>query len=67
MAEVELTAGTIGYEDRPGEGPVVLLLHGLLMNGSIWDQVVAELPSDYRCIRPDTADGRSSPADEPGC
>jgi pimeloyl-ACP methyl ester carboxylesterase len=22
------------------------------MNGSIWDRVVAELPSDYRCIRP---------------
>jgi pimeloyl-ACP methyl ester carboxylesterase len=52
MARVELTAGTIGYEDRPGDGPIVVLLHGLLMNGSIWDRVVAELPSDYRCIRP---------------
>src|SRR4029453_18949251 len=52
MAEIELTAGKISYEDRPGAGPVVVLLHGLLMSGSIWDRVVDELPSDYRCIRP---------------
>jgi pimeloyl-ACP methyl ester carboxylesterase len=52
MAEIELTGGTISYEDRPGDGPVVVLLHGLLMSGSIWDRVVDELPSDYRCIRP---------------
>src|SRR5215204_953488 len=52
MAEIELTAGTISYEDRPGTGPVVVLLHGLLMTSSIWDRVVAELPSDFRCVRP---------------
>src|SRR5215216_2631055 len=52
MAEIELTAGTISYEDRPGEGPVVVLLHGLLMSGSVWDRVVGELPSDFRCVRP---------------
>ena len=52
MAEIELTAGTISYEDRPGPGPVVVLLHGLLMNRSVWGRVVADLPSDFRCIRP---------------
>ena len=52
MAEIELTAGTISYEDRPGTEPVVVLLHGLLMTSSIWDRVVAELPSDFRCVRP---------------
>lgn len=52
MAEIELTAGTISYEDRPGGGPVVVLLHGLLMTSSIWDRVVDDLPSDFRCVRP---------------
>ena len=52
MAEIELTAGTISYEDRPGTGPVVVLLHGLLMTSSIWDRLVAELPSHFRCVRP---------------
>jgi pimeloyl-ACP methyl ester carboxylesterase len=52
MPEIELTAGTINYEDRPGEGPVVVLLHGLLMTSSLWDRVVGELPRDFRCIRP---------------
>jgi pimeloyl-ACP methyl ester carboxylesterase len=52
MAEIELTAGPISYEDRPGDGPVVVLLHGLLMDASIWDSVVGELPNDFRCIRP---------------
>jgi pimeloyl-ACP methyl ester carboxylesterase len=52
MPELQLTAGTISYEDRPGDGPVVVLLHGLLMTGSLWDGVVGELPDDLRCIRP---------------
>lgn len=35
MAEVELSAGTIKYTDTGGDGPCVLL-HGVLMNGSVW-------------------------------
>jgi pimeloyl-ACP methyl ester carboxylesterase len=52
MPEIELAAGPISYEDRPGGGPVVVLLHGLLMDGSLWDRVVEELPGNVRCIRP---------------
>jgi pimeloyl-ACP methyl ester carboxylesterase len=52
MAQIHLTARTIDYEDRAGDGPVVVLLHGLLMNSSIWDRVVDELPRDFRCVRP---------------
>ncbi len=52
MSEVELSAGTIEYDDTGGEGPVVLLLHGLMMDGSLWRNVVSELRSDYRCIVP---------------
>ena len=52
MPEVELSAGTIEYDDTGGSGPVVVLLHGLLMDGSLWRHVVADLRSDYRCVVP---------------
>jgi len=52
MAEIALSAGAIRYEDTGGEGPVVVLCHGLLMAASLWDAVVAELGPGVRCVRP---------------
>jgi pimeloyl-ACP methyl ester carboxylesterase len=52
MAEIELSAGSILYEDTGGEDPVIVLCHGLLMTASLWDQVVEELGPGYRCVRP---------------
>src|SRR5271156_4059751 len=52
MAQIELSAGTIHYEDTGGDGPVLLFSHGLLMDGSMWDEVVAELGPGYRVVRP---------------
>lgn len=52
MPHIELSAGTIEYQDTGGAGPVVLPLHGLLMDASLWRGVVAELGDDYRCIVP---------------
>jgi pimeloyl-ACP methyl ester carboxylesterase len=52
MPEVELTAGRIEYEDTGGSGPVLVLLHGLIMDGSLWRHVVAELRADFRCVLP---------------
>jgi pimeloyl-ACP methyl ester carboxylesterase len=49
--EIALSAGTIEYQDTGGEGPVIVLLSGLLMDASLWDDVVAELDG-YRCIAP---------------
>jgi pimeloyl-ACP methyl ester carboxylesterase len=43
MPEIELTAGTIEYEDTGGDGPVLVLLGGLVMDGSVWDPLVADL------------------------
>jgi pimeloyl-ACP methyl ester carboxylesterase len=52
MPAIELTAGTIDYEDTGGEGPVVVLLHGLAMDGSLWRHVVDALRDDHRCVVP---------------
>src|SRR6266540_5300259 len=52
MAEIELSAGPVLYEDTGGEGPPIVLLHGLLMTASLWDEVVKELGPGFRCVRP---------------
>jgi pimeloyl-ACP methyl ester carboxylesterase len=52
MPEIELTAGTIEYEDTGGDGPVLVLLGGLVMDGSVWDPLVADLRRDHRCVVP---------------
>src|SRR5258708_19571717 len=52
MQEIELSAGMSEYEDTGGSGPVVVLLHGLVMDGSLWRHVVRELRTDHRCIVP---------------
>lgn len=52
MPEIELSAGAVQYEDTGGEGPPIVLLHGLLMTSSLWDRVVDQLHPDFRCIRP---------------
>ncbi|MFI1581767.1 alpha/beta fold hydrolase [Embleya sp. NPDC020630] len=50
--EVRLSVGTIGYEDTGGDGPTVVLLHGFLMDSSLWDEVIATLSVDHRCVAP---------------
>jgi pimeloyl-ACP methyl ester carboxylesterase len=50
--EIELAAGRIDYSDTGGDGPVLLLLHGLLMDASLWDDVAADLSLDHRCVAP---------------
>ena len=52
MSEIELSAGTIEYRDTGGDGPVVVLLHGLLMDASLWDAVIDDLSVDHRCVAP---------------
>jgi pimeloyl-ACP methyl ester carboxylesterase len=52
VPEIELSAGTIEYQDTGGPGPVLVLLHGVLMTGSAWRHVVAEFGSEFRCVTP---------------
>jgi pimeloyl-ACP methyl ester carboxylesterase len=53
MPELELSAGTIEYEDTGGPDPVIVLLHGLFMGGSLWRHLVPDLRTDFRCVLPE--------------
>jgi pimeloyl-ACP methyl ester carboxylesterase len=52
MPTVDLDAGPLHYVER-GDGPAVVLLHGLLMNHTVWDRVLKLLPDGFRYVRPD--------------
>src|SRR4051794_36773591 len=57
MPQLELSAGTIEYDDTGSpapEAPVLVFLHGLVMNGTLWRHVVADLRTDARCVVPTT-------------
>jgi pimeloyl-ACP methyl ester carboxylesterase len=53
MKSVDVAAGTLEYREEgdPAGAPVVLL-HGLLMNGNVWDAVLPLLPAGFRYLRP---------------
>jgi len=65
VPEIELSAGTIEYSDS-GAGPVLVLLHGLLMDASLWDDAVSELSADHRCVVPTLPLGAHRRAMRPG-
>ena len=50
--DLDLSAGTIEYEDTGGQGPAIVLLPGLMMDASLWEEVIAGLSADHRCIAP---------------
>lgn len=52
MGEVEFSAGIIEYDDSGGDGPILVFLHGVAMDGSVWAPVVASLRRDHRCVVP---------------
>lgn len=52
LHRVDLPQGTVEYRDS-GSGPVVLFVHGLLVNGTLWRKVIAPLEGEFRCVAPD--------------
>lgn len=72
MPAVDVTAGRIHYDEHSpgvsaGEGaPTVVLLHGLVMNRTVWDPVLPLLPAGYRYIRPDLPLGAHREPMRPG-
>jgi pimeloyl-ACP methyl ester carboxylesterase len=65
MRSVEVPAGVIEY-DETGSGPPVVLLHGLLMDHTLWDRVLPLLPGGFRYIRPVLPLGAHRRAMNPG-
>jgi pimeloyl-ACP methyl ester carboxylesterase len=51
--EVDLPVGRIRYSER-GQGPLVVFVHGLLVNADLWRAVVSQVAkAGFRCIAPD--------------
>lgn len=65
MWNVALPAGVIAYEET-GTGPPVVLLHGLLMDHTVWDRVLPLLPEGFRYLRPVLPLGAHRRPMEPG-
>jgi pimeloyl-ACP methyl ester carboxylesterase len=52
MNEVKLPHGTIRYRES-GDGPPIVFVHGLLVDGRLWRKVTPLLDDRFRCIVPD--------------
>jgi len=52
MQTIESSAGPIEYLDTGGDGPVVVMTPGLIMDETLWAGVVDRLAPDHRCIVP---------------
>jgi pimeloyl-ACP methyl ester carboxylesterase len=50
--KIELSAGDHRIRGHPATGPVIVLLHGLLMDASLWNGPIADLSVDHRCVAP---------------
>ena len=52
--EIRLSTGTIRYRDEgPKDGPVLVFIHGFLVDGELWRKVTARTTAWARCVRPD--------------
>lgn len=65
MATCERPDTTIHYQDSGGDGPVLLLSHGFLMDHTMFDPQVEEFAPAYRCIRWDERGFGETPAPGP--
>ena len=52
MKQLELSPGTVRYRDS-GEGPPIVFVHGVLVDGTLWRNVTPPLEGRFRCIVPD--------------
>ena len=64
MKEIELSAGTIRYRES-GDGPPLVFVHGIVVDGTLWRKVTPGLESRFRCIVPDWPLGSHTKAMKP--
>jgi pimeloyl-ACP methyl ester carboxylesterase len=65
MASIELSQGTIRYREE-GAGEPLLFVHGLLVDGRLWQELTPHLAARWRCIVPDWPLGAHRSALRPG-
>jgi len=65
MPEAPLPQGSIHYRDS-GEGEPLLFVHGLLVNGRLWEPLAERLSTAHRCIVPDLPLGSHPAPMDPG-
>ena len=54
MQTIDVTAGDGVLRTRVvGSGPVLVFVHGALVDGRLWDSVVSRLSSRFTCVVPD--------------
>src|SRR5262245_6825898 len=49
---IDTPSGTVGFLEQ-GQGPVALFVHGVFLNGHLWDGVMDGVADIRRCIAPD--------------
>lgn len=52
VRKVKVASGYLTYREQ-GKGPVMVLLHGALLNANTWQSVIGPLSKNFRCIAPD--------------
>jgi pimeloyl-ACP methyl ester carboxylesterase len=52
MESVQLSSGTVDYDDSGGAGRVIVFAGGLIMDATLWHQVVERVAPGYRCVVP---------------
>jgi len=52
LTHLELHAERIAYQDA-GQGPTLLLIHGMAGSSATWDAIIPRLAKNYRVIAPD--------------
>lgn len=48
----ELAQGPVSFREI-GEGPPLVFVHGVFVNGDLWHKLVPTLAGRYRCVIPD--------------
>ncbi len=64
--QLDLPQGTVHVHERGEDGPVLVFVHGLLVDHTLWDDVVERLAPSHRCVALDLPLGAHRTAMAPG-
>ena len=53
MPSIKIDNYDIFYEERKNSEDVLLLLHGIPVDSSLWERVIKNIDNKYRVIAPD--------------